>query len=86
MSLPGKIEAHPDLFYVPLVILKQGKSVKEGSQPTENEKSQIKKCLKLPKGVTAKLLKNIFIVILKPCNLRLLYVYLPTKLHLNLLN
>ena len=26
-----------------------------------------------------------FIIILKPCNLYLLYVYVPTKLHLNLL-
>ena len=27
-----------------------------------------------------------FIVVLKPCSLYLLYVYIPTKLHLNLLN
>ena len=27
-----------------------------------------------------------FIIILKPCNLYLLYAYVPTKLHLNLLN
>jgi hypothetical protein len=27
-----------------------------------------------------------YIVVLKPCNLYLLYVYIPTKLHLNLLN
>ena len=27
-----------------------------------------------------------FIIILKPCNLYLLYTYIPTKLHLNLLN
>jgi len=33
-----------------------------------------------------KLLIMYFIVILKPCNLNLLYVYIPTKLHLNLLN
>ena len=31
--------------------------------------------------------KNLcFIIILKPCNLYLLYAYVPTKLHLNLLN
>jgi hypothetical protein len=29
---------------------------------------------------------NTFIVVLKPCNLYSLYVYIPTKLHLNLLN
>jgi hypothetical protein len=30
--------------------------------------------------------KIFFIIILKPCNLYLLYAYVPTKLHLNLLN
>jgi len=58
MSLTGNIEARLDLFYFLLVVLKQGDSVTEGSQPTENEKSQIKNCWKLPKGVTAKILKT----------------------------
>jgi len=40
-------------------------------------------------GITAELIKQggtDFIVVLKPCNLYLLYIYIPTKLHLNPLN
>jgi hypothetical protein len=42
MTLTGKIEVHLDLFYVLRAFLKQGHSIREGSQPTENKKSQIK--------------------------------------------
>jgi hypothetical protein len=42
MTLTGKIEVHLDLYYVLFAFLKQGHSVTEGIQPTENKKSQIK--------------------------------------------
>jgi hypothetical protein len=54
MTLTGKIEVQLVLFYVLLAFLKQEVVVTEGSQPTENEKSRIKKWWKFPKGLKAK--------------------------------
>ena len=48
----------------------------------ENDKKYQPKYLR----VGPKQFSTDFIVVLKPCNLYLLYVYIPTKLHLNLLN
>ena len=58
MTLSGKTEIYLLLFYVLLLVLKQEVIVNQVSQPTENDKSQIKKWWKFPRGVKAKRLKT----------------------------
>jgi len=48
------------------------------------EEFYLMKKMKLATELLDQLYLN-FIIILKPCNLYLLYAYVPTKLHLNLL-